>query len=140
MTCSDVSEIIARMVLSFGKAPRDINNGMCEDFALSVVRELMDAGELGALVVDVTWFDEEWNDDFKPWHAWVYLDGRWYDAEAPHGVDDWEDLPFFKSWREDGIVPKRSPGEAARVAETAELNRRIRGLQRSARTPGQSLG
>jgi len=29
-------------------------------------------------------------------HVWIYYNGKHYDAEASHGVDDWKDLPIFK--------------------------------------------
>lgn len=39
-------------------------------------------------------------------HEWMHLDGRFYDAEAPDGVENFFELPFFDravvSWIADG--------------------------------------
>jgi len=29
-------------------------------------------------------------------HVWVKYKGKFYDAEAPNGVDDWRELPYIK--------------------------------------------
>jgi len=29
-------------------------------------------------------------------HCFVCYNGRYYDAECPEGVDDWEELPYFQ--------------------------------------------
>ncbi len=43
-------------------------------------------------------------------HVWLCLDGRHYDAEAPEGVDNPFDLPFFQrvvhSWMEERDLPR----------------------------------
>jgi hypothetical protein len=43
-------------------------------------------------------------------HVWLCLDGRHYDAEAPEGVDNPFDLPFFQrvvgSWLEERPSPR----------------------------------
>lgn len=31
-------------------------------------------------------------------HVWVYLDGKHYDSEAPEGVDNFFELPFFRRY------------------------------------------
>jgi len=31
-------------------------------------------------------------------HAWIFYNGKHYDAEAPQGVDKWYDLPLMKKW------------------------------------------
>lgn len=33
-------------------------------------------------------------------HAWFYLQGLHFDAEAPHGVRDWRELPIFRRARQ----------------------------------------
>lgn len=122
---TQITKIIFDQIAAFDLPPREINNGSCMTFAEAVVEELVRRGEHGAMAVDVEWFDENWDQDYAPWHAWIYLNGRWYDAEVPEGVDDWEELPFWKLWAVDGFIPKRQPDEAQRVAASADLYRRV---------------
>jgi hypothetical protein len=62
----------------------EINDGYCLYVAETVANEvegdvqLMEHGTMG---------------EFS--HHFVEHDGQYYDAEAPDGVDDWQDLPFF---------------------------------------------
>ncbi len=78
--------------------PYDINNGGCEDFqqeALSRLRgtgaeEVCDATfpEIGASCSRTPPFG-------LPGHFWILHEGRHYDAEAPAGVERWQDLPIY---------------------------------------------
>lgn len=63
----------------------DINRGDCEIFAIYLNHFFPDG--------DVT--DNEVMGDRKHdwYHAFLYLDGRYYDSEAPDGVTDWRNLP-----------------------------------------------
>ena len=64
--------------IAFGSRPEDINDGNCEGFAIDVKRMVP--------------FVEVWGGD----HYALGLDGRWYDAEDPVGVDDWRRLRCFQ--------------------------------------------
>jgi hypothetical protein len=62
---------------------RAINGGECYDFAWLCFR-LFPGVQL-------------WSSD---WHAWVELQGKFFDSEALRGVTDYLDLPFHKRNRE----------------------------------------
>lgn len=71
-----------------GVDPQRINEGDCLDLAESVV----------AKVPGAEWkHPSEWGlEDEAPSHHWVEYQGKHYDAEAPHGVADWHDLPVMR--------------------------------------------
>lgn len=71
--------------------PEEINRGRCEEFAEELVDTLVIAGHVRAFVVD----SDDHTRFMDHWHVWTYVDGKHYDSEAPDGVDDWADLPFF---------------------------------------------
>jgi hypothetical protein len=57
------------------------------------------------------WYKEEDYNSKKPknfkwikngYHAWVYVNGKHYDSDAPNGVANFYDLPIFKSKYADG--------------------------------------
>lgn len=89
----------------------DINQGLCEHFALDVVDrwphggvQVMDDHDFGRF----TWL-----------HKFVRYGGRFYDAEAVEGVQDWRDLPLFAAeyalgGSMYGLPPRYGP--AARLA------------------------
>lgn len=89
------SAIIKRLryiyLIAFGLSePREINNGYCEEFAEDLA---------GLLPNAVTKWDDEML-DVPPelgWgsHKFVLWQNRYYDCEAPSGVNDWRHLPFF---------------------------------------------
>ena len=84
-------------------APCDINRGQCEDFQQEAIallgpdgcaEEVCDGSypEIGA--------SASRNPPFGlPGHFWILHAGRHYDAEAPEGVDRWEDLPIYRRTR-----------------------------------------
>jgi len=101
-----------------------INNGLCEDFAMDVIAlmggytdNLFDV-ETGNFtddddLIDVDLLKSYWNmapPDNMSWddvqaagmgdasHVWVVCDKRHYDAECPEGVDSFLDLPIFKRY------------------------------------------
>lgn len=50
-------------------------------------------------------------------HHFIEYDGQYYDAEAPEGVEDWRDLPFFErtatpEWEPDVVTPEDEKAEA----------------------------
>lgn len=71
----------------FPLSPRHINQGRCELFAMDVLLKVPGARvrSTGALTREEL-----------PEHYWVLYNGRHYDAEAPEGVENWRDLPFFR--------------------------------------------
>jgi len=48
--------------------------------------------------------DPDYSGIYLSYHAWVFFEGKHYDAEHPEGVDSFWDLSFFK--RERGIYPE----------------------------------
>lgn len=67
------------------------------------------------------------------WHEWIYdpSTGRHHDAEAPRGVEQWQNLPFFGGWRAEtgGPLAEREdrtshPVSEGRQARTEEPRHR----------------
>lgn len=86
------------------QSPRDINNGACEDFQQHALEVL--GSDCGAEEVCDGSFPEigEMCSRFArpaggmfalPGHFWILHNGRHYDAEAPAGVERWQDLPIY---------------------------------------------
>jgi hypothetical protein len=69
-----------------GVRPEDINNGCCADFATAIWEQFPEAKVLS---------DEELGAD-EYTHSFLYYGGKYFDAEAVHGVDDWRALPIFR--------------------------------------------
>ena len=68
--------------------PKEINNGYCDMWARQFVDRF--GGE------------HQWSYDFPDFpnsasgHSWVSYQGKFYDAEIPDGVNQLEDIPYFK--------------------------------------------
>jgi hypothetical protein len=81
----DFRKCLRELVAEYGMAPEEINNGYCADFAT---------------VIGDTWRVEILSDEDmgsnEYTHTFIRFRGRYYDAEAIDGVDDWKDLPIFK--------------------------------------------
>lgn len=98
MTIQEAVARATRKILPRCGSVRDINNGSCEDWA----------NEVEALVpgAEAVWLDEfggtEFGEEHDVPHCAVLYAGRWYDAEAPHGVDRPEDLPCCAEWLREG--------------------------------------
>jgi hypothetical protein len=71
----------------WGCTSRQINNGMCDEFAYKLQPYLP-----GSLVFECS-LD---NDSDWPTHFWVKYEGKCYDSQCPEGVDDWKDLPLYR--------------------------------------------
>lgn len=67
--------------------PYEINNGLCIDVAEKIETLVPGAEELTMPTASIL-----------PGHAWIYYQGKHYDAEAPHGVDHYLDLPIYRRW------------------------------------------
>ena len=92
-----VSKVIRQLVevwynLHFLEAT-EINDGTCEDFARDVCGIIPGTS--------VNWDDVYPEIEHKKFgishgiHAFVYYEEKYYDAEAPDGVDNWWELPLF---------------------------------------------
>jgi hypothetical protein len=94
----DVSDVVRSVLASDywrGTSPRDINAGGCEDFQQDVIA----AGKLCGATAELCTENFPEEGARLPGHCWVQHEGRHYDAEAPDGVEDWQDLPIFKRVR-----------------------------------------
>jgi hypothetical protein len=67
--------------------PWDINNGWCEDWGSLMIAR---GSELG-LHIDGDWYEKDGSNHFV-----ISYDSRYYDAEAPDGVDSLWDLPIWR--------------------------------------------
>lgn len=64
-----------------------INEGYCELFATTAAYYVDDAVPL--------WDSETDNPRGYSCHCFIEYCGRFYDSEAPDGVDDWMELPIY---------------------------------------------
>ena len=120
-----VAAIIRDMVATWEdgqpRCPMGINSGECGDFADLLLESLISAGRTEVVAIDSGDLVED-GAAADYWHVWIYFDGRHYDAEAPDGVEDWEQLPFFARWRRDAsdamtkrYVRRRRPEDEAKA-------------------------
>ena len=93
-----IESMINDLVLEWGEHPLDINGGECGDFACELARRLPAAyhvfceAALNLFTIDNLEFDLNG-------HNMIEYDGRYYDAEAPQGVEYPELLPIFvRQW------------------------------------------
>ncbi len=87
MTLVKVQMMILKFRVLLGKSGKEINNGYCGMFAAMVIENL--GGPTDKLY-------ESFSETVSPGHAWITFDGRHYDAECLEGVNNANDLPFFK--------------------------------------------
>ncbi len=101
-----ITEIIEELVPVYLKrfslkSAHYINWGNCEDFARSVIDALEEIGDEADPIWDdeLATAEELESEGFAPYggHCVILYNDRYYDAECPHGVDDWHDIPFFKN-------------------------------------------
>lgn len=102
---------------------REINQGLCEDFAQFIIKLYPEAKMHGLeeFQKSDTYFDwallarngitapagftEQQIDDFNlGGHLWITFRGRHYDAECPNGVTNFFELPFFKRQIEQKVL------------------------------------
>ena len=76
---SEITRFIKDCLGTWEHSAQTINSGLCDAFANTVTRRIE-----GAEVI------------CGPWHVFLLYDRRYYDAEAPGGVDDPRDLPFYE--------------------------------------------
>lgn len=95
---SPITEEILKLIGEYDETPYQINSGQCEQFASELLFRLADKGIKGEL-----WeANPEGKPNYPPTHAWVKVNGIFYDAEAPQGVPSWRALPImlqaFRRW------------------------------------------
>ena len=101
---TDIAEVIRAVAgvyqTLYDQDAYEINCGCCEDFAADVIAVLTGDGretdELFAAwhdnMLDCTEGEADW------WsHKFVVYKGRYYDSQAPEGVDEWRQLPAFQN-------------------------------------------
>ena len=88
-----INALIAEWEAADGTTVGEINGGLCEEFAHTIIDRLGDA-EASVMATPA--------DGMLPGHCWIYLRGKHYDAEAYGGVDRFVDLPIFEDHRERG--------------------------------------
>jgi hypothetical protein len=76
----------------YGDNPLWINHGRCQDFAEDLKTKFPEAKMYWA-----------YSGKFTPYHWFVKIGNRYYDAEAPEGVDRTLDLPTFKRSKSKGL-------------------------------------
>lgn len=64
------------------KCAFDINDGNC--FRWAYIAQSLYGGQIYSFIND--WL----------MHVFIKIDGKFYDAERPQGVEDWRQLPFFE--------------------------------------------
>jgi len=96
-----ITEEITKMVQTAKEkhnlSPREINNGLCEEFAMAVIERMggySDNLEEVSTESFVNIESDEWAN--YPGHVWIYYGDKFYDAECPQGVNDWRELPIFR--------------------------------------------
>jgi hypothetical protein len=92
VVAADITKMIEGTIYWWGRNPQEINCGDCHNFAEMVINNL--GGETDNLFESFT--EQLWDN-----HCWITFEDvngiEWhYDAEAPSGVKDYNDLPFFQ--------------------------------------------
>jgi hypothetical protein len=92
-----ISDIIKCLRLAYYKMykvkPIDINDGMCDDFAVDICDIIKGAKR--------HWDDEKDPELFGGIHCFIEYKSYFYDAECPQGVNHWLNLPYYKRYLED---------------------------------------
>lgn len=111
-----ITTLITRIVELYGKSPKDINNGLCENFAQDVckqwsgvdlhgVEDFQCDGEFDWDLLGNSYWNIQSPKGFTTTainnaglsgHVWIVFDKKHYDAECPDGVDSFFDLPYFQ--------------------------------------------
>jgi hypothetical protein len=90
-----IRDLISDCIEKMGLTPREITDRLSEEFALALFAKL--GGDLEEDPNCRILYTEDVSDqDELPRHAWVFFQGRHYDAETPDGVKDWRQLPAFR--------------------------------------------
>jgi len=117
----EISKTIKDLVSEWNVSACEINKGECFVFADVLESKLRQKGYDAEFLSndyfyntaseeakhdEVLWYNEKDYNSEKPenliwegYHAWVYVNGKHYDAETPDGVVNFYDLPIFKKKR-----------------------------------------
>lgn len=106
---------------SLGSAPETINSSRCRAFAKAVLERLgLSSGpkdtsgpEEGHAWIENCKIDGAWSMGRWGGHCWIYAShlGLHFDAGAPRGTPDWQDLSFYQRRRDDLGFPIGPVGE-----------------------------
>lgn len=115
-TQKNISDVIKSTAIDFMKEynlddPSDIAGGYCEDFANEIERKVPGA------VGEWEWESDEVPKELEWTHCAIKYKGKYYDAEAPYGVDHWSQLPNWnRGWPDDmfKLFPKHYKEESTR--------------------------
>jgi hypothetical protein len=80
-----------------------INCGYCEEFAGTIVKQIEGAEAYWGDNFDADFWGvdiEDWVVDHAAYHCFIVYKGRYYDSEAPEGVDHPKDLPLYQKKQE----------------------------------------
>jgi hypothetical protein len=130
---ASVIEMLVERYVEMGDNAREINSGLCEEFAHDVHKHLQTSSQASARIVYTEDFEANgggWNwgcagpggyvvdppallsqrdlEDVSGGHCWVMFEGRHYDSETSHGVKNFFELPFFQRAHKNLCV-KNSP-------------------------------
>lgn len=118
-TTSDVTHIIHHSIKHSGFSPDALcSGGRCYEFAHKLKRKLKLLGHDAHVMDSTEWIRNHnryggelgWAEESNLLdnnHAWVYHNGKHYDALNPEGVDRPRDMKFFKSTATDWHEPDR---------------------------------
>ncbi len=87
-----------RVLLDEQNVRYHINDGSCEEFAETIADQVEGAVPLWGDSFDEEFWDmdiEYWVEDHAYAHCFIVYEGRYYDAEAPNGVDHPKNLPLY---------------------------------------------
>ena len=100
-----IKALIDEMVNDVDSEPsnaQEINCGLCEEFASTIGDQVEGAYmSWGDQLYDDFWGMEKehgiehWSDDHAFGHCFIIFEDRYYDSEAPKGVDHPKNLPFY---------------------------------------------
>lgn len=99
----NLPKAIRKLVKQYSKdhiTPSHINNGYCADFATVIWEEFQHHCS-----VEILNNEDLTGEEYL--HTFMKYGGLFYDAEAPNGVSDWRDLPFFKREKRSGTKNKK---------------------------------
>jgi hypothetical protein len=82
-----------------GFTPYEISHGHCVEWAKIVKNNLPDAS-----IKDVDLWKLRGEPDL-PYHAWIECQGKLYDSETINGVNSFKELPYFKTHKNQKIIP-----------------------------------
>lgn len=96
-----IASTIKALFKEWKQSPEDINSGECDNFAQEIISRLKYGYAMETVSADEEDYDDdpdEFDEDLTqvPDHAFVQIGDRYYDAEAPHGVKNWWELPVYR--------------------------------------------